>query len=487
MVGVSLYCDFSEDDAGISFRYAAHLFDGKGLVYNPGERVEGYSNFGYVVLLGAVYKIMSLFNDDARLFMVLAAKIVNLVASLATLWLCFLFGRNILKQESWKAFLAPLLVACNGAFLINTASPLETATYTAWLMLLTYLVAGLTVQPGQSTSRRHAVACVTVALLFSLWRIDAPILLGGCCVAFGILRGLRLQRRDMAMFFAWLVPFAGYTLFRYCYFGQWMNNPYYAKISTQFTTPIQSQYTNVYFTHLGDNAYLFLLLFALAVATDYRKWLLPGLLVMVQWIYVAHVGGDWMTGFRFWAPLTPHICILLVAAIDRPFSGVAPIWERMIKTILAIALAAWWFGSGIAVYQLGGRRPGRIWVDPRACSVVKLNPYWETVQWIRMNVPADALLVVSEGGYIPLLTGLRAIDTYGLCNRELAAMEGTRSRLGLKLHWTPEDPGTRYILSRNPDIIVLGPGREARPNLLDRFDHAATCDGSMQIYLRRVE
>ena len=33
------------DDAFISFRYAENLVRGLGLVYNAGERVEGYSNF----------------------------------------------------------------------------------------------------------------------------------------------------------------------------------------------------------------------------------------------------------------------------------------------------------------------------------------------------------------------------------------------------------------------------------------------------------
>ncbi len=36
---------FVQDDAFISFRYARHLVEGHGLVWNPGERVEGYTNF----------------------------------------------------------------------------------------------------------------------------------------------------------------------------------------------------------------------------------------------------------------------------------------------------------------------------------------------------------------------------------------------------------------------------------------------------------
>ena len=42
---------FTMDDAYISLRYAKNLVDGLGLVYNPGEFVEGYSNFSWTMLL----------------------------------------------------------------------------------------------------------------------------------------------------------------------------------------------------------------------------------------------------------------------------------------------------------------------------------------------------------------------------------------------------------------------------------------------------
>ncbi|MGO8788779.1 MAG: hypothetical protein ACLQVL_15550 [Terriglobia bacterium] len=37
------------DDAFISYRYAENLARGEGLVFNPGERVEGYSNLLYLL------------------------------------------------------------------------------------------------------------------------------------------------------------------------------------------------------------------------------------------------------------------------------------------------------------------------------------------------------------------------------------------------------------------------------------------------------
>jgi arabinofuranosyltransferase len=42
---------FGSDDAFISYRYAENLINGHGIVFNPGERVEGYSNFLYVLLM----------------------------------------------------------------------------------------------------------------------------------------------------------------------------------------------------------------------------------------------------------------------------------------------------------------------------------------------------------------------------------------------------------------------------------------------------
>jgi hypothetical protein len=39
------------DDAYITFRYAHNLAEGRGLVFNEGEYVEGYTNFLWTVLM----------------------------------------------------------------------------------------------------------------------------------------------------------------------------------------------------------------------------------------------------------------------------------------------------------------------------------------------------------------------------------------------------------------------------------------------------
>ena len=59
------------EDAFISFRCARNLWEGQGLVYNPGERVEAFSNFLWVLLLAPLGGVLGDF--------VLASKLLGFV------------------------------------------------------------------------------------------------------------------------------------------------------------------------------------------------------------------------------------------------------------------------------------------------------------------------------------------------------------------------------------------------------------------------
>ena len=56
---------FITDDAFISFRYARNLLEGHGLVFNPGEYVEGYTNFLWVLELAAIWGLLGIRPEDA--------------------------------------------------------------------------------------------------------------------------------------------------------------------------------------------------------------------------------------------------------------------------------------------------------------------------------------------------------------------------------------------------------------------------------------
>jgi hypothetical protein len=67
------------DDSFITLRYARNFARGDGLVFNAGERVEGYTCFLWAWLLGSLLKL------DARFDLVITAQVLGVLASLAAL------------------------------------------------------------------------------------------------------------------------------------------------------------------------------------------------------------------------------------------------------------------------------------------------------------------------------------------------------------------------------------------------------------------
>ena len=63
--GVLAYLSrFIADDAFIAFRYVRNPVAGHGTAFNPGERVEGYSSFLWVLELAAIWKMFGLPSED---------------------------------------------------------------------------------------------------------------------------------------------------------------------------------------------------------------------------------------------------------------------------------------------------------------------------------------------------------------------------------------------------------------------------------------
>jgi hypothetical protein len=56
-LAIAIYNSFLCDDAFITFRYARNLANGLGPVFNAGERVEGYTDFLWMILLSGVIKL----------------------------------------------------------------------------------------------------------------------------------------------------------------------------------------------------------------------------------------------------------------------------------------------------------------------------------------------------------------------------------------------------------------------------------------------
>ena len=70
------------DDAFISFRYVRNLLEGNGLVFNPGEYVEGYSNFLWILELAAIWGIFGMRPEHAAPFLSVAYTVATIAVML---------------------------------------------------------------------------------------------------------------------------------------------------------------------------------------------------------------------------------------------------------------------------------------------------------------------------------------------------------------------------------------------------------------------
>ena len=92
------------DDAYISLRYAANWAGGRGLVFNPGERVEGYTNFLWVLIEAAAIRLGA--DPEAALTVAGFAALAMLAGGVA-----WLVAAHTLPGRPLAAATAGLLVA----------------------------------------------------------------------------------------------------------------------------------------------------------------------------------------------------------------------------------------------------------------------------------------------------------------------------------------------------------------------------------------
>ena len=314
------------DDAFISFRYARNLLEGHGLVFNPGERVEGYTNFLWVLELAALWGLFGLRPEYA-------APWLSVVCTAATLTLLFYWVARMpgLQRRGLTEWLALGLVGSSATFAVWTsAGGLETRQFTMFIVAAVVCLAvhrasrwGLLAASfslaGAALTRPEGL--LIAAICFS-WFVGQQRLVErrqvfdqpGSTVAGIIWRLVKgLNWREIAYLTApFAVLIAGHFLFRYAYYGEWLPNTYYAK----FVRPWWESGVRYYAAAALETG-LYLLL-PLAIAGAWQHWrrngdslyILPLLLIVLHTLYVMRVGGDYFE----WRPLDFYWPLLAVPA-----------------------------------------------------------------------------------------------------------------------------------------------------------------------------
>ena len=111
-IHLALETSWIADDAFISFRYARNFAEGNGLVWNVGERLEGYTNFLWTVLLG-LGQVVGIAPSNAATVMTLGSLVALAVGAT---WK--------LSRPGWVP-IAPALLVLSPAFVEFGTSGLE--------------------------------------------------------------------------------------------------------------------------------------------------------------------------------------------------------------------------------------------------------------------------------------------------------------------------------------------------------------------------
>jgi len=287
------------DDAYITWRSVENLVNGDGPRWNVAERVQSFTHPLWMLLNAAVFAI----TGEGFLTWIAVSLSVSL---LAVLVLVFGLARN------WGgAVLALVVLLFSRGFMDYCTSGLENP--------LTYLLMGLflLVYFRLQWGLKSLFLLSLLAGLATLNRMDTILFfLPPLAYAFLSL----LSFRAIAVVLAGFLPFIAWELFSLVYYGFPFPNTAYAKLGTGIPSEDLLAQGIHYFAHTWarDPGTLVFMLIGIGLGFFFRErrhaLLLIGALLYL--VYIAKIGGDFMGGRFFGAPL--FIGVVLLSRIDLP-------------------------------------------------------------------------------------------------------------------------------------------------------------------------
>ncbi len=460
------------DDAFISFRYADHFARGHGLVFNVGERVEGYTNFLWTVLLGL--------GSWAGLAPEALSGLLSLAAFAGLLGLLYrtsiTLHRDLGRPQPWLS-VGLAGIALHEHHRIWATSGLETT-------LFTLLVTGTVIAAVEARSDKHWLVVGALGALATLTRPEGALIyaLAWASAAIG---GGASARRGLAAALPGVLLVGPWVVWKLTFYGDLLPNTFYAKDAGEGQWAEGAAYVGLYLT-----TYLALLpaLGALALWTLRRRagsgvgWAgprAPLLLAAVTcaWLlHVCRVGGDFMFA-RFLIPVTP----LWLVALDR---GIAALPTRTGVSIAAALL----IGMGLST------PPSGLLEDAGVDGVVEERS-WYPEAWRNEAARQGGVLrqVLADSDARIVYYGTQAMLMYygdvayaleghvGLTDRDLArsgTLPGTRIGHGKKAT-------LEYLRERQIDLVLDFRMQLPTPPLT-RIELGEGVGGRLLIYRREV-
>lgn len=425
------------DDAYISLRHARHFLQGQGLVYNPGEYVEGYTNLGFVLWVSA----WGWLGFD----LVAVAKVSGVMGAIAAVWLAPLAPWPDARKGRWERAAARTLCLANFAFMYLACTGMETAAFTG-------VVSGLACAASRSNFRATWMVGFLAWAAFLIRPEGALVglICLGLCGAYG--GRSRLMRSAGAWIF--LIGVVAVELWRYGYYGALTPNTALVKGAL---SGVKEGYAPWYSTfghevvealsQTGGMVMGWLALLAVARHSDRRRAVLAAGVCAGVLAFQFYAGEDWMVGYRYLQPMVPLYLTLAVIGAVEAFRALYPRVESFtggaaVMGVVVTAIGCWGFGVDF-------HREIRAYPH----FIMTSRDMIDAARWLGERYPPHYQITCWRIGALGYYSNLTVIDTLGLTDEYLAR------------HGADSPQGQAYLHQRRPELAILKgrPGEPAAP------------------------
>ncbi|MDF1836531.1 MAG: hypothetical protein P1V35_01565 [Planctomycetota bacterium] len=409
------------DDDYICFRYAQNLVEGHGLVFNAGERFEGFTTPLWV-LMHAAWQAVG--GDSPQL---------SVGLGIAAMFLCSVL-LSVHARRDGRAPWAALVVAAAPAMAWHAVAGLGTVCLS--LCLLSAFVA----QQRAEQERRPAWGAALCLAVACLLRQECVLLVA----PFAVAQWRAGFRAPVALP---LVALVSWTLFRLGYYGRWLPITFHAKsLPLGEDLAYGASYLWDATRNFGLPLWILVALWGSSRDRGFGAYKSATVGVVVYALYVVSVGGDFMVLSRFFVPILPLVlCLAFGALKDR----------RSVAMALAVVASLGMQWDQFVDSNLGPAQEARA---TREQSQKGFKQRWVRLgEHFKVTVPAGSRVAISPIGAFGWTSGLPLVDILGLTNDSVLEVE-PRLETSVKGH---HRTNYTWILNQNPEYMILGNGVRA--------------------------
>jgi arabinofuranosyltransferase len=447
---------FAVDDGFIVLRYATHFLDGQGLVYNLGERVEGFSSPLWIALLAAVGGLARLVRGAEPGQLELLNRALGIGAAAGCVVATFLLARRRFALPFVYQVGSAVALLFSWPLIFWSGAGLETPLFALLLLLTAHRLLSETPFVG---GRRFMTVLLLTAV--ALCRPEGPLFVVTAGAA-SWMSAPREQRRSALVALACFgLLYTVLVAARFAYYGALFPNTFHTKVGGEPLLLLlrASVYLYDYWVRGGGAVLCLLALVGLgtwhAAPTDPRaqhaRTHLPAFALLLTAIgFIFAVGGDGLYCFRFVVHLLPLVCAYAARG--------AHVLEVRASALPSVAPRARWIGGallGAAAYL--AYEPFDL--DERVLRSARNVLIWEAEEnWLKLGralgqcLPPSSLLATNIAGKVPYASRLPTLDLLGLTDAVIANTKVEKMGRGYAGH---EKANVAYVAKRRPAVLFI--------------------------------